>query len=133
MTTPLSAVEGTSRGLDLVSGKWTILVVFALHQKPRRLSELQRAIPGASARMLVQRLRRLERHGLLRRTVHPVVPPRVDYELTELGRSLLDPLVTLCRWTDEHWAEMERAAAVFDAGTDAGDTGQTAAESDADA
>lgn len=123
MAAQLSAVEGTSHGLDLVSGKWTILVIFALHQKPRRLSELQRIIAGASPKMLVTRLRKLERHGLLRRTVHPEVPPRVEYELTALGRTLLDPLYTLCRWTDDHWAEMEQAAARFDRSAEDADSG----------
>lgn len=104
------AVEGTSRGLGLVSGKWTILVVFALRAERRRLGELQRQVDGISPKMLVQTLRKLERHGLVERTVHPVVPPKVEYALTGLGRSLLEPLYELCRWTDDHWDEMSAAA-----------------------
>lgn len=108
------AVEGTSQGLELVSGKWTILVVFALRANRSRLSELQRTIEGISPRMLIQTLRKLERHGLVERVVHPVVPPKVEYSLTPLGLSLLEPLYELCRWTDDHWAQMRAAADRFD-------------------
>jgi len=104
------AAEGTARGLELVSGKWTILVVFALRAERRRLGELQREIDRISPKMLVQTLRKLERYGLVERTVHPVVPPKVEYALTGLGRSLLEPLYELCRWTDDHWDEMSAAA-----------------------
>ena len=110
MAGQFDAVEGTTRGLELVSGKWTILVVFALHAGRRRLGELQREVDGISPKMLVQTLRKLERYGLVERTVHPVVPPKVEYALTGLGRSLLEPLYELCRWTDDHWNEMTAAA-----------------------
>lgn len=114
MAGQFDAVEGTSQGLELVSGKWTILVVFALHAKRSRPGELRRAIDGISPRMLVQTLRKLERHGLVERVVHPVVPPKVEYALTPLGLSLLEPLYELCRWTDNHWAQMRAAADRFD-------------------
>lgn len=115
MAGQFDAVEGTSQGLELVSGKWTILVVFALRAKRSRLGELQRTIEGISPRMLVQTLRKLERHGLVERVVHPVVPPKVEYSLTPLGLSLLEPLCELCHWTDNHWAQMRAAADRFDA------------------
>jgi DNA-binding HxlR family transcriptional regulator len=110
MAGQLSATEGTTRGLELVSGKWTILIVFALARAPRRLSDLQRTIVGASPKMLIQTLRKLERHGLIERTVHPVIPPKVEYALSPLGRSLLEPLLGLCHWVDDHWEQMQATA-----------------------
>jgi DNA-binding HxlR family transcriptional regulator len=106
MPEQLSAVEGTTRGLDLVSGKWTMLVVFELSTGPKRPSELHRTLPGVSAKVLTQTLRRLQQHRLVERTVHDTVPPQVEYALTDLGRSLLEPLLALCRWVDGHWHEM---------------------------
>lgn len=106
MSEPLSAVEGTTRGLELVSGKWTMLVVFELSTGPKRPSELHRAVPGVSPKVLTQTLRRLQEHRLARRTVHDTIPPQVEYALTDLGRSLLEPLLGLCRWVDAHWHEM---------------------------
>lgn len=88
-----NAVEGTSQGLELVSGKWTILVVFALQKEARRLSDLQRLIEGISQKMLIQTLRKLECYGLVARTVYPVVPPKVEYALTPLGFTLLEPFI----------------------------------------
>jgi DNA-binding HxlR family transcriptional regulator len=110
MVGQLSAIEGTTRGLELVSGKWTILIVFAIARTPKRLSDLQRTIVGASPKMLIQTLRKLERHGLIERTVYPVVPPKVEYALSPLGRSLLEPLLVLCKWVDDHLAQMQTAA-----------------------
>ncbi|EFH82679.1 winged helix-turn-helix transcriptional regulator [Ktedonobacter racemifer] len=108
-----NAVEGTSQGLELVSGKWTILVVFALKKEARRLSDLQRMIEGISQKMLIQTLRKLECYGLVARTVYPVVPPKVEYALTPLGFTLLEPLYAICHWTDDHWGEMQAAAQQF--------------------
>jgi DNA-binding HxlR family transcriptional regulator len=109
----LNAIEGTSQGLELVSGKWTILVVFALQKEARRLSDLQQMIEGISQNMLIQTLRKLECYGLVARTVYPVVPPKVEYALTPLGFTLLEPLYALCHWTDDHWGEMQAAARQF--------------------
>jgi DNA-binding HxlR family transcriptional regulator len=106
----LNAIEGTSRGLELVAGKWTILVVFELARESRRLSDLRRTILDASPKMLIHTLRKLESHGLVQRTVHPVVPPRVEYALTPMGRSLLEPLLVLCEWVDQNWPQMLAAA-----------------------
>ncbi|MBO0781703.1 MAG: helix-turn-helix transcriptional regulator [Ktedonobacteraceae bacterium] len=113
MAGQFNAIEGTSQGLELVSGKWTILVVFALKKKARRLSDLQRMIEGISQKMLIQTLRTLEYYGLVARTVYPVVPPKVEYALTPLGFTLLEPLYALCHWTDDHWGEMQAAARQF--------------------
>ncbi|QBD79059.1 transcriptional regulator [Ktedonosporobacter rubrisoli] len=109
----LNLIEGTRQGLELVSDKWTILIVFALKPGAKRLSDLQRGIEGISQKMLVQTLRKLERYGLVQRTVYPVVPPKVEYALTPLGETLLEPLYAICHWTDDHWREMQAAALQF--------------------
>jgi len=96
--------------IDLFSRKWLLLVVYALFPGTRRLSQLQRAIEGISQKMLVQTLRELEERGFVTRTVHPVVPPRVEYTLTPLGESLREPVVVMCRWGNAHLAA-ERARA----------------------
>src|SRR5438445_7270719 len=72
-----------------------------------RYAELQRAIGGISQKMLTQTLRSLERDGLVQRKVHPVVPPKVEYSLTRLGRTLIEPLHALCRWSEKHLAELQ--------------------------
>ena len=112
-TGQFNAIEGTSQGLEIISGKWTILVIFALKQEARRLSDLQRLIEGVSQKMLIQTLRKLECYGMVARTVYPVVPPKVEYTLTPLGLTLLEPLYALCHWTDDHWGEMQSAARQF--------------------
>ena len=88
--------------LDRLGDKWSLLVVELLGHGVLRFSELKRQIDGISQRMLTLTLRHLERDGLITRTVHPVVPPRVDYELTALGRSLLDAVQPLVSWSREH-------------------------------
>jgi DNA-binding HxlR family transcriptional regulator len=92
------------RVVDLFSRKWLLLVVYALFAGTRRLSELQRAIEGISQKMLIQTLRELEEHGFVTRTVHPVVPPRVEYSLTPLGESLREPIAVMCEWGATHYA-----------------------------
>jgi DNA-binding HxlR family transcriptional regulator len=101
--------------LDRVGDKWSLLVVATLRNGRLRFSELQRHIPGISQRMLTLTLRQLERDGLLERTVHAEVPPRVEYELTTLGEGLIDTSVALLKWALENQPEIERARAVFDA------------------
>ena len=101
--------------LDRLADKWSLLVVELLGGGPRRFTELRRAIDGISQRMLTRTLRRLERDGLVTRTVHPVVPPRVDYELTPLGRSLLGAVEPLVAWTRAHRDEIAAARARYDA------------------
>lgn len=100
--------------LDRIGDKWAIYVVDRLGQGPRRFSELHRGIDGITARMLTVTLRGLERDGILTRTVHAVVPPRVDYELTPLGRTLLETIGQLVAWADAHIGEIEEAQADYD-------------------
>jgi DNA-binding HxlR family transcriptional regulator len=88
--------------LDRVGDKWSVLIIVMLGQRTHRYSELDRAIDGISQRMLTLNLRALVRDGLVERTVHASVPPRVDYTLTELGHTLLEPLTALDRWANEH-------------------------------
>src|SRR5262249_3328450 len=92
-----------------VGDKWSVLVVVMLGAGPKRFNELRRSIATISQRMLTLTLRGLERDGLVTRTVFPTIPPRVDYELTELGRSLLTPVDALGRWAREHRATIVRA------------------------
>jgi DNA-binding HxlR family transcriptional regulator len=100
--------------LDRLGDKWSLLVVELLGGGTRRFTELRRDIDGISQRMLTLTLRRLERDGLVHRTVHPVVPPRVDYDLTPLGETLLDAVAPLVDWTRAHRAEIARARDDYD-------------------
>ncbi|MFC0434274.1 helix-turn-helix domain-containing protein [Kutzneria buriramensis] len=101
--------------LDRLSEKWSLLVVELLGEGRSRFGELHRDIPEISQRMLTLTLRTLERDGMVERTVHPVVPPRVDYDLTPLGRSLLTMIEPMVAWTREHRAEIEKARDDYDA------------------
>lgn len=89
--------SGVRRTLDLVADKWTALVILTLTQDTKRYSELHRTIGGISQKMLTQTLRKLEQSGLIQRKVYPVVPPMVEYSLTPLGQTLIEPLKSLCR------------------------------------
>jgi DNA-binding HxlR family transcriptional regulator len=100
--------------LDRLADKWSLLVVELLGDGTRRFTELRREIDGISQRMLTLTLRQLERDGLVRRTVHAVVPPRVDYELTPLGATLLDAVAPLVSWTRAHRDEIARARSRYD-------------------
>ena len=100
--------------LDRLGDKWSLLVVELLGHSVLRFSELKRQIDGISQRMLTLTLRHLERDGLITRTVHPIVPPRVDYELTALGRSLLVAVQPLVSWTREHRSTVSGARADYD-------------------
>ncbi|HEX4696077.1 MAG TPA: helix-turn-helix domain-containing protein [Candidatus Udaeobacter sp.] len=93
--------------LERIADKWTALVIQILAHGTMRYAELQRAIGDISQKMLTQTLRSLERDGLVQRTVHPVVPPKVEYSLTRLGRTLIEPLQGLCRWSEKHLAELQ--------------------------
>ena len=101
--------------LSRIGDKWTVLVVNMLGDGPRRFSQIRRDIGGISQRMLTLTLRGLERDGLVTRTVYPTVPPRVDYELTDLGRTLLGPIVTIASWARENRAEIDAARQAYDA------------------
>ena len=101
--------------LDLVGDKWSLLAMALLGQGPLRFSELKRAVDGVSQRMLTLTLRKLERDGLVTRTVTPTRPPRVDYALTELGRTLLRPVRGLVRWAEVHRTAIQASRDRFDA------------------
>ncbi|MFT4030255.1 MAG: helix-turn-helix domain-containing protein [Protaetiibacter sp.] len=101
--------------LNRVGDKWSLLVVATLRNGRLRFSELQRHIPGVSQRMLTLTLRQLERDGLLVREVHAEVPPRVEYELTAMGASLVEASIALLSWALEHQPAIERARAAYDA------------------
>lgn len=100
--------------LDRVGDKWSLLVIYQLSAGKLRFNELRRALPSISQRMLTHSLRELERDGLVLRTVIPSVPPRVDYELTPLGATLLLPVQGLVDWALAHQKEMEEARGRFD-------------------
>jgi DNA-binding HxlR family transcriptional regulator len=105
--------------LDRVADKWSLLVIALLKHETKRFSELRREIDGISQRMLTVTLRNLERDGLVRRTIHAEVPPRVEYQMTDLGCTLLGTIESLVRWTEEHQQEIARARAEFDANASA--------------
>jgi DNA-binding HxlR family transcriptional regulator len=100
----LSAVDckGLADVLASVGDKWTVMVVGALSKGPLRYNEIQRRVSGISQRMLTLTLKRLETDGIVTRTVFPTVPPRVDYELTELGQTLRGALVPLNQWASRN-------------------------------
>ena len=102
---------GSQQVLELIANKWTALVIYALAQGTRRYSELQREIGGVSQKMLTQTLRNLEQDGLVQRRVYPVVPPKVEYSLTPLGRTLIDPLRAICKWAEQHLHKLQAARA----------------------
>ncbi|WP_079046137.1 winged helix-turn-helix transcriptional regulator [Carbonactinospora thermoautotrophica] len=107
----------TRQVLDRIGDRWTVLVVGALRDGPLRYTELARRIEGVSQKMLTATLRALERDGLVRRTVHPVIPPHVEYELTDLGQTLLPPLDALEAWALEHISDVLAARKRYDAAT----------------
>jgi DNA-binding HxlR family transcriptional regulator len=97
----------TRRLLDVIGDKWKPIVLIILGKRMRRYGELQRCLPDVSKKMLTQTLRALEGDGLLKRTVYAEVPPRVEYELTPLGRSFLEPVMSLCRWASSHTGDLD--------------------------
>ncbi|MFF4624064.1 winged helix-turn-helix transcriptional regulator [Nonomuraea jabiensis] len=101
--------------LDRVGDKWSVLVMDLLGGGPRRYSELQRAIDGISQRMLTLTLRSLERDGLVERTVTPTSPPRVDYDLTPVGRTLSSQVAGLIEWAERHREYVAAARVRYDA------------------
>jgi DNA-binding HxlR family transcriptional regulator len=100
--------------LNRVGDKWSVLIVGLLADGPKRFSELKRAIEGISQRMLTLTLKGLERDGLVTRTVFPTIPPRVEYELTELGRTLRKPIQALAKWAQENREEIQLARNRYD-------------------
>ncbi|MFC9331273.1 winged helix-turn-helix transcriptional regulator [Kitasatospora sp. NPDC057015] len=100
--------------LDRIGDKWTLLVVATLDGERLRFTELQHRVPGISQRMLTRTVRHLERDGLVARTVFPEVPPRVEYELTARGRTLIEPAVALAEWAVDNNAGIELSQAAYD-------------------
>lgn len=100
--------------LDRVGDKWSMLVIGMLEDGPKRFTHLHKAVPGISQRMLALTLRNLERDGLVSRTSYPEVPPRVEYEVTDLGRTLVEPVLGLARWASAHQVEIEGYRTRFD-------------------
>jgi DNA-binding HxlR family transcriptional regulator len=104
--------------LSRIGDKWSMLVIVILEGMPNRrarFSDLKRRIPGISQRMLTATVRNLERDGMLTRHVYAEVPPRVEYELTALGKELMDPVRKLVDWLQSHWPTIQRARDQFDA------------------
>ncbi len=104
------------QALDLISDRWTMIVVKALAEGIQRYGALHRAIDGISQKMLTQTLRSLERDGLVQRTVYPVVPPKVEYALTPLGETLIEPVAVSGAWAERHMDQIMQARRRHDAG-----------------
>ena len=99
------------QALDRIADKWTCLIVYALVDGPARHGELRRRVDGISQKMLTQTLRSMEADGLVSRKVVDVIPPHVEYALTPLGRTLIEPLTAICRWAMDHLPELREARA----------------------
>ncbi len=109
-------VDCPSQGiLALIGSKWSMLILCALRAGPRRTGELKRRLDGVSAKMLTQTLRELERHGIVAREDFGEVPPRVEYRLTTLGRSLSSLVVEIEQWVTANYSRMKREASSYDA------------------
>ena len=108
------SICGYSKVLDIISNKWTALVIYAMEEGIIRYSDIRRRIEGISKKMLTQTLRQLERDGLVKREITPSVPPIVEYSLTPLGVSLLEPMRALNRWTSQNYVWVEKARASYD-------------------
>ncbi len=104
--------------LSRIGDKWSLLVMGVLGDGPLRFTALQKRVQGISQRMLTITVRHLERDGLISRTSYPEIPPRVEYEVTALGRTLIEPVLHLARWAAEHQDEIQASRAVFDASAD---------------
>ena len=100
--------------LSLIGDKWTVMIVLTLTERPRRFNDIKRTIGGISQQMLARTLRALERDGMVTRTVHPTIPPQVEYTLTNLGCSLAAPIRELGYWAGAHIAEIEDNRSTFD-------------------
>ncbi len=104
----------TRVALDQIAGKWTVLILGLLESGVKRFSDLRRGIDGISQKMLTQTLRELERNGLIIRTVYPEVPPHVEYELTELGRTLSAPIAAVRHWAEKHIEKVTSSQQIYD-------------------
>jgi DNA-binding HxlR family transcriptional regulator len=100
--------------LTIVGDKWTVMIVMVLIERPRRFNDIKRTVGGISQQMLTRTLKALERDGMVSRTVHPTVPPQVEYALTDLGYSLSEPLRALGGWAGAHLEEIDRNRLRYD-------------------
>lgn len=106
---------------DRVGDKWSVSVIHLLGPGTLRFTDLRRSVDGISQRMLTVTLRGLERDGIVTRTVHPVIPPRVDYQLTDMGRTLLQTIGDLVAWANDHLDDIDAARAEYDRRESTGD------------
>ncbi|TDF97709.1 winged helix-turn-helix transcriptional regulator [Paenibacillus piri] len=102
------------RVLEIISNKWTVLVIFALESGTNRYGEIRRRIADISQKMLTQTLRQLERDGFVKRNVHPSIPPAVEYELTPLGETLIPHMRQMKQWTTDYYSQVEQARRSYD-------------------
>lgn len=96
----------TQQVLDIIGNKWSVIIIYCLAYQTRRYKQLERKIEGISQKVLTQTLRRLEKNGLVERKVYPVVPPQVEYSLTSLGETLVEPLSLLAEWSEQNIAKI---------------------------
>ena len=118
INTPFGVYNGecpTRQALDRIADKWSVLIIGLLEEKPKRFSDLQRAIGGISQKMLTQTLRSLERDGLVTRTIYAEVPPRVEYALTPLGKTLCAPIRAIREWAETNIEQVSAAQNEYDA------------------
>jgi DNA-binding HxlR family transcriptional regulator len=99
----------TQQVLELIANKWSVIVIYCLAYGKKRYKEIERKIEGISQKMLTQTLRNLESNGLVERIVYPEVPPKVEYSLTPLGETSIEPLTALADWTEEYFDEVQVA------------------------
>jgi DNA-binding HxlR family transcriptional regulator len=97
---------GLEAALDVIGGKWKVLILWQCRTQPRRFGELKRLVPGISEKMLIQQLRQMEADGIVRRKVYHEVPPKVEYSPTPFGTSLQEALAPLCEWGSRHMARI---------------------------
>ena len=98
----------TQQVLDIIGNKWSVIIIYCLAYQTRRYKQLERKIEGISQKVLTQTLRKLEKNGLVNRKVYPVVPPQVEYSLTPLGETLVEPLSLLAEWSEDHITEISQ-------------------------
>ncbi|MGL5807301.1 MAG: winged helix-turn-helix transcriptional regulator [Xenococcaceae cyanobacterium] len=104
----------TQKVMDILCNKWSLIILYCLSFGTKRHNQLQKQIEGISQKMLTQTLKHLERHGLVARNVYPVIPPKVEYSLTPVGTTLIEPLAYLCHWSEDHITELEAAQELYD-------------------
>ncbi|HEX4201313.1 MAG TPA: helix-turn-helix domain-containing protein [Chthoniobacterales bacterium] len=111
MATPQNRTEACpiEELMDMLGGRWKVFILWELIKEPRRSGELRKSIPPITQKVFVEQIRDLEDSGLVKRTIHPSVPPRVEYEATELGQSLREILKNMCHWSTEHMEKVRES------------------------